>query len=101
MCVTEELAQSGDTRHEAVEGHVQLASSEALGEQLHYLAVALHPCWKRKCGGRFARVYFSRLPACVRACVCTVQIPTASSAELSSKGLMAPEESSSNWKKVD
>lgn len=67
VCVTKELAQSGDTRHEAVEGHVQLARSEALGEQLHYLAVALHPCWKRKCGGRFACVYFSR---CQCACVC-------------------------------
>lgn len=52
MCVTEELAQSGDTRHEAVEGHVQLSRSKALGQQLHYLAVALHPCRKRKCGVR-------------------------------------------------
>lgn len=68
MCVTKELAQSGDTRHKAVEGHVQLARSEALGEQLHYLAIALHPCRKRKCGVRRACVHFGRC-VCVRMCV--------------------------------
>lgn len=68
MCVTKELAQSGDTRHKAVEGHVQLARSEALGEQLHYLAVALHPCRKRKCGVRRACVHY--VAVCVCAYVC-------------------------------
>lgn len=69
VCVTKELAQSGDTRHKAVEGHVQLARSEALGEQLHYLAVALHPCRKRKCGVRRACVHFVAVCVCARMCV--------------------------------
>lgn len=95
--LTEKLAQSGDTRHEAVEGHVQLARSEALGEQPHYVAVALHPWWRWKKESEVSlRAFWPPLVRARRA-----QVPTASSAELSSNGLMAPDESSSNLKKVD
>lgn len=92
--VTEESAQPGDTRDKAVEGHVQGSRSKALRQQLNYLPVALHPWTGRRTDGGQRSTGQQAAPV-QDACV-----PMASRAALSSKGLMVPDESSSNWKKM-
>lgn len=77
-----------------MEGHVQGSRSKALRQQLNYLPVALHPWTGRRTDGGQRSSGQQAAPG-QDACV-----PMASRAALSSKGLMVPDESSSNWKKM-
>lgn len=94
--LTKESAQPGHTRHKAVEGHVHGSRCKPLGQQLHHPPIALHSCQKE---GQLKLRGETGSREAVR--VTHTCIPTDCRAALSSKGLIVPDESSSNWKKTD
>ena len=104
VCITKKLAQPNDTCHKAVEWHLRLSRCEALRQSLNHLVITLHP-WE-KAMDRSVNPVATCIAVCVCVCVCLCEcmcvcIPINSSAVLSSKGLMVPPESSSNWINLD